>query len=671
MLPKPQGLYDPQNEHDSCGVGFIANINGEKSHDIIRYGLQIMCNLEHRGAVGADPLAGDGAGVLVQIPHALFASICEPLGILLPAAEEYGVGMVFLPSDDDARAALQAIVERHIAAEGQSLLGWRDVPIDDSMLSAGVKATEPRIRQVFIRRGKAITDTDAFERKLYVIRKLVENSVVDSDLAGLDDFYICSLSARTVCYKGMLMGTQIVNYYVDLADQRMTSALAVVHQRFSTNTFPSWRLAHPYRMICHNGEINTARGNINAMAARHSSMKSELFSDDLAKLWPIIHEGQSDTACFDNALELLHLGGFSLAHAAMLMIPEAWENHPLMDDERRAFYEYHAAVMEPWDGPASVAFTNGRQIGATLDRNGLRPARYLITDDGLVIGGSETGVLDIPEERIVKKWRLQPGKMFLLDLDEQRIIDDAELKATLAAAKPYREWLARTQVVLEDVPIDVAAKASDRTTLLDRQQAFGYTQEDLSFFLKPMGAGGDDPVGSMGTDTPIAALSRRPTLLFKYFKQNFAQVTNPAIDSTREYEVMSLNSLIGPRPNLFGFDDSSDHWRLEVRQPILRNEDLEKIHRIEEHAGDKFRTTTLDITYPATSAEAGLTPAVSKLCEEAPRRCARWLQYPDSVGPIDRPRPGCDTLAIGDLGGASPAHSRRTTHRNRPRRRDR
>ena len=617
MLPKPQGLYDPQYEHDSCGVGFVANISGEQSHDIVRYGLQIMVNLEHRGAVGADPLAGDGAGILVQIPHALLKAACEPLGVTVPEPEHYGVGMVFLPQDDSARAELERIIERHIADEGQSILGWRDVPVDNSMLSSGIKSTEPRIRQVFIGRDGNVADADAFERKLYVIRKLVENETADKGLSGLDDFYICSLSSRTIVYKGMLMGTQIVNYYDDLNDARMVSALAIVHQRFSTNTFPSWRLAHPYRMVCHNGEINTVRGNINAMAARRGSMISELFGDDLAKLWPIIREGQSDTACFDNAIELLHLGGYPLAHAAMLMIPEAWENHPLMDDERRAFYEYNAAVMEPWDGPASVAFTNGRQIGATLDRNGLRPARYLITDDGMVIGGSETGVLDISEAKIVKKWRLQPGRMFLLDLDEQRIIDDAELKASLAAAKPYAKWLARTQIMVDDLPDKIKPQRLSAETLLDRQQAFGFTQDDLNFFLKPMAGGGDDPIGSMGTDTPLAVLSRRPTLLFKYFKQNFAQVTNPAIDSTREYEVMSLNSLIGPRPNLLGFNDGGSHLRLEVSQPILTNTALEKIRGIEEHGKGAFRTKTLEITYPAVDGAAGMEPALQRLCSEA------------------------------------------------------
>ena len=616
MLPKPQGLYDPQFEHDSCGVGFIADIQGGSSHEIVRRGLQIMLNLEHRGAVGADPLAGDGAGILMQLPHRLFAGACAPLGIELPAAGAYGVGMVFLPTDGEARLAFEAIVERFIAAEGQLVLGWRDVPVDNSMLSEGVRATEPVVRQVFVGRGTGVAADDAFERKLYVIRKRIENAVAGSGRAGLDDFYICSLSARTIVYKGMLMGSQIVDYYGDLADRRTASALAIVHQRFSTNTFPSWRLAHPYRMICHNGEINTVRGNINAMAARRSSMTSELFGDDLDKLWPIVPEGQSDTACFDNTLELLHLGGYSLAHAAMLMIPEAWENHPLMDAERRAFYEYHAALMEPWDGPASIAFTNGRQMGATLDRNGLRPARYLVTQDGLVVGGSETGVLDIPEAKIVKKWRLQPGRMFLLDLDQKRIIDDAELKASLAAARPYREWLARTQIVVEELRGEVRPRRGDAGTLLDRQQAFGYTQEDLAFFLQPMVEAGDDTVGSMGTDTPLAALSRRPTPLFKYFKQNFAQVTNPAIDSTREHEVMSLHSLIGPRPNLLGFGDGGRHLRLEVRQPVLTNSALERIRAIAEH-NDALRTLTLDITYPVGAGAPGMAPALERLCGEA------------------------------------------------------
>ncbi|MBM3511453.1 MAG: glutamate synthase large subunit, partial [Alphaproteobacteria bacterium] len=615
-LPPPQGLYDPRYEHDSCGVGFVADIKGRKSHEIVRKGLQIMLNLEHRGAIGADPLMGDGAGILVQIPHDFLAAEAKRLGFALPAPEHYGVGQVFLPKDPAQRHHFERLVEATVVANGQTVLGWRDVPVTNAMLSANVKATEPAIRQVFVGRAAAIKDTDAFERRLLIIRKVAARAVTDKD-AGTKDFYLCSLSARTLVYKGMLMGSQLVGYYRDLADPRFASALALVHQRFSTNTFPSWRLAHPYRMVCHNGEINTVRGNINWMAARHHSMRSELFGPELEKLWPLIPEGQSDTACFDNALELLVRGGYSLAHAMMMLIPEAWENHPLMDEERRAFYEYHAALMEPWDGPAAIAFSDGRQIGATLDRNGLRPARYLVTDDGLVVMASEAGVLDIPEAKIVKKWRLQPGRMFLLDLDKGRIIDDDELKADLAKAKPYKAWLAKTQIKVEALPGKVKPQRPPPETLLDRQQASGYTQEDIDFFLKPMVVEGDDPVGSMGTDTPPAALSRRSKLLFNYFKQNFAQVTNPAIDSTREYSVMSLVSMIGPRPNLLSFEEDGGHRRLEVEQPILTNAMLGKIRRIEEHAGSAFRTKTVDITYPAAEAETGMGPALARVCETA------------------------------------------------------
>ena len=613
-----QGLYDPRNEHDSCGVGFVANVKGDKSHDIVRWGLQIMVNLEHRGAVGADPLAGDGAGILIQIPDRFLRTRCEDLGIALPPAGEYGVGMVFLPREEAARAALEAHVERYVRAEGQDPLGWRDVPVDGARLSENVMKTAPVIRQVFIGRGAGVADVDAFERKLFVIRKQIENTRLGSPAeGGNEDFYIASLSARTLVYKGMLIGNQLVTFYEDLDDSELVSAFALVHQRFSTNTFPSWRLAHPYRMICHNGEINTLRGNVNWMAARRHSMRSPLFGEDLAKLWPLIPEGQSDTASFDNALELLVQGGYSLAHAMMLLIPEAWSGHPLMDDQRRAFYEYHAALMEPWDGPAAIAFTDGRQIGATLDRNGLRPARYIVTDDDLVVMASEVGVFDVADEKIVKSWRLQPGKMLLIDLEQGRIIDDDELKAELATAKPYREWLARTQIVLEDIPAEGQPSPPQMDTLLDRQQAFGYTQEDLSFFLGPMVETVDDPVGSMGTDTPLAALSSRPKLLFNYFKQNFAQVTNPAIDSTREASVMSLVSLIGPRPNLLGFTEDGAHWRLEVRQPVLSDADLDKTHGIEDHAGDAFRTATLDICYPAEAGASGMEPALDRLCREA------------------------------------------------------
>ncbi|HYM32157.1 MAG TPA: glutamate synthase large subunit [Candidatus Cybelea sp.] len=616
-LPVAQGLYDPQNEHDSCGVGFVVNIKNRKSHDIIRSGLQILINLDHRGAVGADPLAGDGAGIMIQLPHAHLTAVAAECGITLPEPGEYGVGMVFLSQDAASRDLCEQMIERYVRAEGQVLLGWRDVPVDRSGLGASVKAREPKIRQVFIAKGSNCADRAAFERKLFVIRKQVERSAREQRTDGFDKLYIPSLSTRTIVYKGMLLAPQVGEYYVDLQDERVVTALALVHQRFSTNTFPSWRLAHPYRMLCHNGEINTLRGNLNWMTARRHSMKSKLFGEDIDKLWPLIAEGQSDTASFDNALELLVQGGYSLAHAMMLLIPEAWAGNPLMDEDRRAFYEYHAALMEPWDGPAGMAFTDGRQIGATLDRNGLRPARYLVTDDDMVVMASEHGVLDIPESKIVKKWRLQPGKMFLIDLEQGRIIDDAELKATLAKSKPYKEWLGQTQFVLEDLPSRGTPQLPTNESLLDRQQAFGYTQEDLSFFLEPMATSGEEPVGSMGTDTPLSVLSRRSKMLYTYFKQCFAQVTNPPIDSIREELVMSLVSLIGPRPNLLELDQKGNHLRLEARQPILTDEDLEKIRHISDLVGEAFRTETLDMCFAVADGAAGMGPALDRLCDEA------------------------------------------------------
>ncbi|MDP3686786.1 MAG: glutamate synthase subunit alpha, partial [Sulfurimicrobium sp.] len=447
-LPVQQGLYDPRQERDACGVGFVAHIKGKQSHTMVRQGLQILENLTHRGAVGADPLEGDGAGILIQIPDAFLRTSCSAQGLNLPEAGEYGVGMIFLPRDTAARAACEGAIAEKIAAEGQTLLGWRDVPVDNASLGESVKAVEPVVRQVFIGRGAQNLDADSFERKLFVIRKTAEHAI--SKLPGEQGkgFYIPSLSARTIVYKGMLLADQVGKYYLDLQNEAVISALALVHQRFSTNTFPTWDLAHPFRMIAHNGEINTMRGNVNWMAARHAAMSSKLLGEDLEKLWPLIVDGQSDSACFDNALELLVAGGYSLPHAMMLLIPEAWAGNPLMDEERRAFYEYHAALMEPWDGPAAVAFTDGRQIGATLDRNGLRPARYLITDDDVVLMASEMGVLDIPQHKIVKKWRLQPGKMFLIDLVAGRIVDDAELKQQLATAKPYREWIEKSRYFL-------------------------------------------------------------------------------------------------------------------------------------------------------------------------------------------------------------------------------
>src|SRR5579872_1795696 len=616
-FPPAQGLYDPRYEHDSCGVGFVADLQNRKSHDILVKGLQILANLDHRGATGFDPSLGDGCGTLTQIPHRFFADECAKLGLELPGAGHYAIGQFFMPRDQKARQACEKILEEAVAEEGQVLIGWRDTPVDNRDLGEAVKAVEPAQRQIFIGRGPAIIDEDDFERKLFLIRKIASNRIQDSTVPGVAEYYPVSLSCRTIVYKGMVLVSQLARYYKDLQDPRFETALALVHQRFATNTFPSWRLAHPYRMVAHNGEINTLRGNVNWMAARQASVSSKLFGDDISKLWPISYEGQSDTACFDNALEFLVQGGYSLSHAMMTLIPEAWAGNPLMDEERRAFYEYHAALMEPWDGPAAMAFTDGRQIGATLDRNGLRPARYFVTDDDLVVLASETGVLPVPEGSIVAKWRLQPGKMLLVDLEQHRIVSDAEIKQTLSRAQPYSAWLREGQIVLEDLkPVEPRASRTD-VSLLDRQQAFGYTQEDLSLLLAPMAATGQEAVGSMGTDTPISALSTKSKLLYTYFKQNFAQVTNPPIDSIREELVMSLVSFIGPRPNLFDLAGQGRRKRLEVRQPILTNEDLEKIRAIGDLDDNPFQSKTLDITWSAETGAAGMADALDRLCDRA------------------------------------------------------
>ncbi|MCW8951200.1 MAG: glutamate synthase large subunit [Rhodospirillales bacterium] len=616
-MPAEQGLYDPRNERDNCGIGFVVDIKGRKSHDILRQGLEILANLTHRGAVGADPLAGDGAGMLLQKPDAFFRAESAKLGFDLPGDADYGVGMVFLPRDAKTRAKCEEAFTTVTAREGQKLLGWREVPVDNSCLGESVKPIEPVIRQVFIARGDNCADQDAFERKLYVIRKQVHHAIWDVDLKEGDQFYIPSMSSRTITYKGMVLASNVGKFYLDLKDERVETALSLVHQRFSTNTFPSWRLAQPFRFLCHNGEINTVRGNINWMLARRHNMTSKVLGDDLEKLWPLIGDGSSDSATFDNALELLIAGGYPMAHAMMLMIPEAWDGNPLMDAKRKAFYEYHSALMEPWDGPAAMAFTNGRQIGATLDRNGLRPARYLITDDDRVVMASEAGVLDIPEDKIVKRWRLQPGKMLLIDMEQGRIIDDEELKNELASAQTYKRWLTETQIKLEDLPPEITPMAPGRQALLDRQQVFGYTQEDVKFFLEPMGLTGQDPIGSMGHDAPLAVLSNKSRLLFDYFKQNFAQVTNPPIDPIREELVMSLVSHVGPRPNLLGLDEAGKHMRLEVRQPILTNADLEKIRHIESYVRGHFKTQTIDTTYPTELGAEGMEDAVTALCKEA------------------------------------------------------
>ncbi len=618
-LPHKQGLYDPANEHDACGVGFVAHIKGEKRHEIITQGLEILKNIDHRGAVGADPLQGDGAGLLLQIPDALYRDEMAQQGVSLPSPGSYGVGMAFLPKESASRLACEEEIERAVRAEGQVVLGWRDVPLNRDMpMSPAVKKTEPVIRQIFVGRGPDVMVTDALERKLYVIRRRAANAIQALDLEHAKEFYMVSMSARTIVYKGLLLANQVGEYYTDLTDPRAVSALALVHQRFSTNTFPKWNLSHPFRMIAHNGEINTLRGNYNWMRAREKGVSSPLLGDDLHKLWPLIYPNQSDSAAFDNALELLVMAGYSMAHAVMMMIPEAWESHAQMAPQRRAFYEYHAAMMEPWDGPAAVAFTDGRQIGATLDRNGLRPARYLVTDDDLVVMASESGVLPIPDSKIVKKWRLQPGKMFLIDMDQGRIINDEELKESLATAKPYREWNERINIKLDNLekpePLDTP---KSQVSLLDRQQAFGFTQEDIKFILEPMMDKGEEGTGSMGNDSPMAVLSSKEKPLFNYFRQLFAQVTNPPIDPIREELVMSLVSFIGPKPNLLEINEINPPYRLEVAQPVLTFADMARIRDISRYTGNKFRSAELSICYPVAWGKEGVEARLASLAAEA------------------------------------------------------
>ncbi|MEO8856612.1 MAG: glutamate synthase central domain-containing protein, partial [Burkholderiaceae bacterium] len=625
-----KGLYERGGEHDSCGVGFVANIRGAKSHEIVKNALKILENLDHRGAVGADKLMGDGAGILIQLPDALYREEMASQGVVLPAPGEYGVGMIFLPKEHASRLACQQEMERAIKAEGQILLGWRDVPVNRDMpMSPTVRAKEPIMRQVFIGRGDDVIVQDALERKLYVIRKTASASIQRLKLKHSKEYYVPSMSSRTVIYKGLLLADQVGTYFHDLEDERCISALGLVHQRFSTNTFPEWPLAHPYRYVAHNGEINTVKGNFNWMRAREGVMSSPVLGADLAKLYPISFPHQSDTATFDNCLELLTMAGYPLGQAVMMMIPEPWEQHTTMDERRRAFYEYHAAMLEPWDGPASIVFTDGRQIGATLDRNGLRPSRYCITDDDLVIMASESGVLPIPENRIVRKWRLQPGKMFLIDLEQGRMIDDEELKSILANGKPYKQWIENLRIRLDDLKPLADDQATQATaspagpqssaipSLLDRQQAFGYTQEDLKFLMNPMAAVGEEGIGSMGNDTPLAVLSDKNKPLYNYFKQLFAQVTNPPIDSIREAIVMSLVSFVGPKPNLLDINQVNPPMRLEVAQPILSFADMAKLHDIARHSHGKFRSYTLDITYPLDWGHEGVEAKLASLCAEA------------------------------------------------------
>ena len=648
-----QGLYNPSNEHDACGVGFVAHIKGVKSHSIIEQGLLVLKNLNHRGAVGADALMGDGAGILIQIPDRFYREEMAAQGVTLPPPGEYGVGMIFLPKEHASRLACEKEIERAVKAENQIVLGWRDVPVNTEMpMSPRVKEKEPVIRQIFIGRGPDTMVTDALERKLFVIRKSAGHAIQALDLKHCKEFFVPSMSARTIVYKGLLLVDQVQDYYRDLQDERCVSALAMVHQRFSTNTFPEWPLAHPYRLVAHNGEINTVKGNFNWFRAREVMMNSVVLGEDLQKLYPLMYEGQSDTACFDNALELLVMSGYPLAHAMMMMIPEAWENSNLMHDNRRAFYEYHAAMMEPWDGPAAIAFTDGRQIGGMLDRNGLRPARYVITDDDLVVMASETGVLPIPETHIIKKWRLEPGKMFLIDMEAGRIIDDQEIKNTYANARPYRSWTNSVCIKLHDLQDHSYEPATSAVPLIQRQEAFGYTQEDMKIILPPMALTADEAIGSMGNDASLAILSDRSKPLYNYFRQSFAQVTNPPVDPIREAIIMSLLSYIGPKPNPLDTNNVNPQMRLEVSQPILNFAEMASIRNIDAYTNGKFRSYELDICYPVNWGKEGIEAHLASLCAEA----VDAVQSGHNILIVSDRKIGPDRLAIPALLATSAIH---------------
>src|SRR6266536_3601215 len=620
-FPKKQGLYDPRQEHDACGTGFVVDIQGRKSYGIVERAIQVLLHLEHRGASGSEKNTGDGAGILLQIPHRFLALECEKLKIELPPPGQYAVGMVFLPTEAESRHQCEDLFEAIVLEEGQSVLGWRRVPTQSSTIGPTAKASEPIIQQLFIGRGKDISDDLAFERKLCVIRKRI-SKVAKRGIHERGMFYVPSLSCRTIVYKGMLTAEQLPIFYPDLRDSSVESALALVHSRFSTNTFPSWARAHPYRYIAHNGEINTLRGNINWMRARESKFKSRFFGAEIHKILPVIDTDGSDSAMFDNALEMLMLTGRSLPHAIMMMIPEPWGDHESlsgsMSAEKRAFYEYHSFLMEPWDGPASIAFTDGIRIGAVLDRNGLRPSRYYVTKDDLVIMASEAGVLPIEPERVAIKGRLQPGRMFLVDTEEGRIVADEELKTRFARAHPYQEWLDRNPVLLENLPRPPHLHEPDHKTVLQRQQAFGYTFVDLRFIIGPMANEGVQPLGSMGTDTPLAVLSNKPQLIYNYFKQLFAQVTNPPIDPIREENITSTETMVGSEGNLLQPTPESCRM-IKLEHPILTNEDLEKLRHVE-RAG--FKAITLPILFKAGEGAKGLENALEKLFASADRAIA-------------------------------------------------
>ncbi len=616
--PPKQGLYDPRFEHDSCGVGFVVNIKGQKSHAIIRQALQILLNLDHRGACGCEANTGDGAGILLQTPHKFLQKVCAAANLALPAPGQYGVGMVYLPPDPVERAKCEQFFETVAVEEGQRVLGWRTVPTHNASLGKTAQAAEPVMRQVFVGRGANVANDLAFERKLYVIRKRAENAIRYSGVPSGQFFYVASLSYKTMVYKGMLLTEQLPQYYPDLNDPDMESALALIHSRFSTNTFPSWERAHPYRYLAHNGEINTLRGNINWMHARQAMFESELFGDDIKKILPVINTDGSDSAMFDNCLELLVLAGRPLPHAVMMMIPEPWTNHESMSDEKKAFYEYHSCLMEPWDGPASIAFTDGTRIGAVLDRNGLRPSRYYVTKDDLVIMASEVGVLDVPPDRVLAKGRLQPGRMFLVDTEQGRIVADEEIKNTIAAAQPYRQWLDRHMIELAHLPEPPHLPEPSHETVLQRQQAFGYTFEDLRILMAPMARDGVEAVGSMGTDTPLAVLSDKPQPLYNYFKQLFAQVTNPPIDCIREEIITSTETTIGSERNLLRPDPESCRL-IELKSPILTNEEFAKLKHVDQPG---FKSITLPILYKVAGGVAGLEQALADLCAKTSQAIA-------------------------------------------------
>ncbi len=608
-----QGLYDPRNEHDSCGVGFVVNVKGEPSHKIIEQGLEVLLSLAHRGACGCEANTGDGAGILIQTPHKFLHKVCEPLGIHLPAPGQYGVGMVFLPPEIHSRRECEEMFQEVVQAEGQRFLGWRTVPSVNDLLGETAKEEEPVVRQAFIGRSKEIKDDLAFERKLYVIRRRTTSAVWSARLADASCFYIPSLSYKSIVYKGMLMTEQVTPFYPDLSDPDVESALSVVHSRFSTNTFPSWDRSQPFRYLCHNGEINTLRGNQNLMNARQSMFVSELFGEDIEKIKPILREDGSDSAIFDNCLEFLVLSGRSLAHATMMMIPEPWTNHESMSDDKKAFYEYHSSLMEPWDGPASIVFTDGVQVGAVLDRNGLRPSRYYVTKDDLVVMASEVGVLDLEPDRIAHKGRLQPGRMFFIDTKEGRIVSDEEIKETITREHPYRKWLNENLVKLEDLPAASALEEQDHQAVVRRQMAFGYSQEDLKFILGPSSCDGVQPLGSMGDDTPLATLSDKPQLLYNYFKQLFAQVTNPPIDAIREEIITSTETTIGSEGNLL--DPRPESCRqIKLKCPILNNDELEKLRNLKL---DGFKSAMLSILFNPRDGGAGLEAAMKELCNRA------------------------------------------------------